>query len=232
MEGQTLALETLEAVLLEEKNRLITYLQHLQIKRHSVCLWCLKALHLAEYFCLLNKNAIDVWTLSILSFYRFLLMALLCCCCLLEYVFLSSTWTLSSSDQSRGCRCVTGAISRLSPSQGHLAWAVSTAPSQAEQMVPSAHILSDWYRSEGEILAVKHTNCQLQSNGWTDTPSLALFRLICVTKSIFPTYIFGSVVFCCVVGFFSLIVYFIDTKMYKYTWQSRKQLFCCDSNLN
>lgn len=36
-----------------------------------------------------------------------------------------------------------------------------TAPSQEDQMVPSAHIMFHWYRSEGEILAAKHSNCQL-----------------------------------------------------------------------
>lgn len=50
-----------------------------------------------------------------------------------------------------------------------------TAPSQAEQMVPSAHIMLDWYRFEGEILAAKHTNCQLQSDGRTD---IHIFQLI------------------------------------------------------
>lgn len=108
------------------------------------------------------------------------------------------------------------------PSPGRVAAKVtwpelwSTAPSQAEQMVPSAHILSDWYCSEGEILAAKHTNCQLQIYGRTDTHILPPFWLFCLCGSsrFSPTCIFVFVVLC----FFSLIVlFFWDTNIYKNT---------------
>lgn len=39
-----------------------------------------------------------------------------------------------------------------------------TAPSQEDQMVPSAHIMFGWCCSEGEISAAKHADAQLQTH--------------------------------------------------------------------
>lgn len=91
----------------------------------------------------------------------------------------------------------------------------STAPSQAEQMVPSAHIMSDWYRSEGEILAAKHTNCQLQSDGQTYPHIFPVhFGLLFAWQwSFFPPYISVSVVLC----FFSTLLFLFRTQIFTNT---------------
>lgn len=58
-----------------------------------------------------------------------------------------------------------------------------TAPSQEDQMVPSAHIMFHWCCSEGEISAAKHANSQLEMDA-----RLLIYSLLDVTSGVFQPY--------------------------------------------